>query len=243
MSAGTRLQDAVLRPIREGYAFESTIEQLAGAIRLGVFADGDQLPPERELAERLGVSRDDAARGDRARCASRGWSRPVAGAAAAPSSSTAGWSPAAGRRRRCARGAALADALDFRRVVEPGAAQLAAGRGARPPTSGPGSRASPRRGPRGPRHRRPTGWPTAAAPGHRHPVRVADAHRGRDPRAGGAARAARRRSRCCRSTSRTPTTSTTPSSRRSSAATAATARAAMEEHCDATAALLRGLLG
>ncbi len=57
VSAGTRLQDAVLRPIREGYAFESTIEQLAGAIRLGVFARGDQLPPERELAERLGVSR------------------------------------------------------------------------------------------------------------------------------------------------------------------------------------------
>ena len=57
VSAGTRLQDAVLRPIREGYAFESTVEQLAGAIRLGVFARGDQLPPERELAERLGVSR------------------------------------------------------------------------------------------------------------------------------------------------------------------------------------------
>src|SRR5450432_1058164 len=51
------LSDAVLRPVREGNAFESTVEHLAMAIRLGVFAEGERLPSERELAERLRVGR------------------------------------------------------------------------------------------------------------------------------------------------------------------------------------------
>ena len=53
----TALPDAVLRPA-SGNAFENTVEQLARAIRLGVLADGEQLPPERDLAARLGVSRN-----------------------------------------------------------------------------------------------------------------------------------------------------------------------------------------
>ena len=53
----TRLPDAVLRPA-VGNVFETTVEQLATAIRLGVFVVGEQLPAERELAERLGVSRN-----------------------------------------------------------------------------------------------------------------------------------------------------------------------------------------
>jgi GntR family transcriptional repressor for pyruvate dehydrogenase complex len=52
-----RLPDAVLRPVREGNAFEACVEHLATAIRLGVFAEGERLPPERELAERLKVGR------------------------------------------------------------------------------------------------------------------------------------------------------------------------------------------
>src|SRR4051812_29656887 len=51
------LGDAVLRPVRGHHAFESCVEQLATAIRLGVFPLGAALPPERELAERMGVSR------------------------------------------------------------------------------------------------------------------------------------------------------------------------------------------
>ena len=42
-----RLPDAVLRPA-VGNVFETTVEQLATAIRLGVFVAGEQLPPERE---------------------------------------------------------------------------------------------------------------------------------------------------------------------------------------------------
>ncbi|MDP4504653.1 FadR/GntR family transcriptional regulator [Nonomuraea turcica] len=47
----------VLRPVRAGNAFEETVERLLQAIKLGVVAPGDKLPPERELAVQLGISR------------------------------------------------------------------------------------------------------------------------------------------------------------------------------------------
>ncbi len=59
--AGTDPQppgDALLRPVRLGNAFEDTVGRLLETIRLGVLAPGESLPPERELAARLGVSRD-----------------------------------------------------------------------------------------------------------------------------------------------------------------------------------------
>lgn len=49
---------ALLRPVRLGNAFEDTVGRLLQMIRLGVLAPGESLPPERELAARLGVSRD-----------------------------------------------------------------------------------------------------------------------------------------------------------------------------------------
>src|SRR6187455_1995135 len=51
------LPAAVLRPVRGHHAFEGCVEQLATAIRLGVYPRGSTFPPERELAERMGVSR------------------------------------------------------------------------------------------------------------------------------------------------------------------------------------------
>lgn len=48
---------SMLRPVRGGNAFEETIEHILQTIKLGIFAPADKLPPERELAERLGVSR------------------------------------------------------------------------------------------------------------------------------------------------------------------------------------------
>jgi GntR family transcriptional repressor for pyruvate dehydrogenase complex len=51
------LSRVVLRPVRGHHAFEACVEQLATAIRLGVHPNGSTLPPERELAERLRVSR------------------------------------------------------------------------------------------------------------------------------------------------------------------------------------------
>ncbi|TDD79989.1 FadR family transcriptional regulator [Actinomadura darangshiensis] len=49
--------NAVFRPVRTGNAFEETVERLLQAIKLGVVDRGERLPPERELAPLLGVSR------------------------------------------------------------------------------------------------------------------------------------------------------------------------------------------
>ncbi|MET4431357.1 MULTISPECIES: GntR family transcriptional regulator [unclassified Mycolicibacterium] len=50
--------ETLLRPVRLGNAFEDTVGRLLETIRLGLLAPGESLPPERELAVRLGVSRD-----------------------------------------------------------------------------------------------------------------------------------------------------------------------------------------
>jgi len=49
--------DAMLRPIRGGNAFEETVERILQVIKLGVIVAGERLPPERELSVRLNVSR------------------------------------------------------------------------------------------------------------------------------------------------------------------------------------------
>ena len=119
------LAAAVLRPVR-GHAFEGCVEQLATAIRLGVHPKGTTLPPERVLAERLGVSRATlreaitalrAAGMVETRRGRGGGSvvtysprRPQARALAPTAEVLAGWH----------------DALAFRRVVEPGAVATAA---------------------------------------------------------------------------------------------------------------------
>lgn len=54
----TTAGDAVLRPVHEQNAFEETVNRLLQTIRLGLVAPGEALPPERDLAARLGVSRD-----------------------------------------------------------------------------------------------------------------------------------------------------------------------------------------
>jgi DNA-binding FadR family transcriptional regulator len=51
-------EETFFRPVRPGNAFEDTVQRLLQTIRLGVVAPGDSLPSERELAVRLGVSRD-----------------------------------------------------------------------------------------------------------------------------------------------------------------------------------------
>ncbi len=48
---------SLLRPVREGNAFEETVERLLTAIKLGMVAPGDRFPAERELAVQLGISR------------------------------------------------------------------------------------------------------------------------------------------------------------------------------------------
>lgn len=49
--------DAVLRPVREGNAFEEAVQRILQAIKLGAVTAGERLPAERPLAKRLGISR------------------------------------------------------------------------------------------------------------------------------------------------------------------------------------------
>ena len=122
------LSEAVLRPVRGHHAFEGCVEQLATAIRLGVYPPGSGLPPERDLADRLGVSRATLREAIAAlRTAGlvstrrgRGGGSVVAYRPAAPDTDRA--DALAGRSEH------FLDVLVLRRVVEPGAAHVAASR-------------------------------------------------------------------------------------------------------------------
>ena len=123
----TSLPEVVLRPIT-GNAFECAVEQLATAIRLGALADGELLPPERELSERLGISRN-TLREAIAALRESGLVATRRGRSGGTRVTYTGQAPAAGAPSAglfVRSGAALTDALTFRRVVEPGAAWLAA---------------------------------------------------------------------------------------------------------------------
>jgi GntR family transcriptional repressor for pyruvate dehydrogenase complex len=125
---GLELSETVLRAVRGHHAFEGCVEQLATAIRLGVYPRGTVLPPERELAERLGVSRATLREAIAALRAAdfvnttrgRGGGTVVSYRPRKPS--------ARGARALVPRSEHLRDTLVFRRVVEPGAAHLAASR-------------------------------------------------------------------------------------------------------------------
>lgn len=115
--------DAVFRPVRRGNAFEETVERLAQAVTLGVVAEGQRLPPERELAVRLGVSRVTVRQAVRA-LQQADWvvSRPGRhGGTFVTAGSRAGWPPGEIGERPAVR-----DTLAFREVLEPGAVELAA---------------------------------------------------------------------------------------------------------------------
>ena len=121
---GLVVAEAVFRPVRRGNAFEETVERLLQAITLGVVTDG-RLPPERELAARLQVSRVTVREAIRA-LQQAGWvsSRPGRGGGTFLTTPPAtAWPLAAGSRPARP---PVADTLAFRAVLEPGAAELAA---------------------------------------------------------------------------------------------------------------------
>jgi DNA-binding FadR family transcriptional regulator len=49
--------ESVFKPVRPPTTFEETVERLGTAIRAGILPAGSRLPPERMLADRLGISR------------------------------------------------------------------------------------------------------------------------------------------------------------------------------------------
>jgi DNA-binding FadR family transcriptional regulator len=119
---------AVYSPVPVRNAFEVTVERLVQSIRLGVLRDGDRLPPERELAETFGVSRVTLREAIRAlRDARLVESRRGRGGGTFVVSPRPTRSRAGTQRNRGVT-AKLEDSLALRRVVEPGAAELAASR-------------------------------------------------------------------------------------------------------------------
>ncbi|MBC2866726.1 FadR/GntR family transcriptional regulator [Streptomyces mexicanus] len=125
---------AVLRPVRAGNGFEEALEQVLQVVRLGLVPAGGRLPAERELAQRLRISRvtlrevlkvlQDQGLVEARRGRYGGTfvlPRPDAG-------------DGSDLRRRIA-GADLEDVLRFREVLETGAAGLCAAHG----LTGPGA--------------------------------------------------------------------------------------------------------
>ena len=120
------LTAAVLRPVRGHHAFEGCVEQLATAIRLGVYPVGSLLPPERELAERLAISRATLREAIAAlRQAGLVETRRGRGGGSTVTSRARGRLTGLAKVSAATKSEWL-DALEFRRVVEPGAAHLAA---------------------------------------------------------------------------------------------------------------------
>jgi DNA-binding FadR family transcriptional regulator len=117
----------VLRPVREGNAFEETVERLLTVIKLGLIGPGERFPAERELAAQLGISRltlreairelqrADYVESRRGRLGGTfiTYTRPAPNISDLP-------------RLAQERGQKLADALTFRYAVETGAADLLA---------------------------------------------------------------------------------------------------------------------
>lgn len=120
---------AAFHPVRAGNAFEETVEQLLRAVKLGAVLPGDRLPPERELAGVLNISRDTLREAIRALAASG-----IVESRRGRSGGTYVLKLPDPARAGGLRGAVdelpggLEDTLVFRRAVEIGAAEAAAGR-------------------------------------------------------------------------------------------------------------------
>ena len=115
----------VLRPVRAGNGFEEALEQILQVLRLGLVPPGERLPAERELAERLGVSRVTLREvlkvlTDQGLVESRRGR--YGGTFVRPRAGLPGDAPDELRRRIAA--VDLEDALRFREVLEVGAAGL-----------------------------------------------------------------------------------------------------------------------
>jgi len=115
--------------VRTGNAFEETVERILRSVKLGTIRPGERLPPERELAAQLRVSRDTLREAIHALAAE--------GIVASTRGRTGGTTvlrlpgPLSPERLRDlvdGMPGGLEDALTFRRVVETGSAETAAAR-------------------------------------------------------------------------------------------------------------------
>ena len=116
-----------LRPVRKAYVFEEVLAQLEPLIRRGGARGGERLPPERELAKLLGVSRTSVREAIRF-LTLRGRLDPRPGRGTLILRSPRG-GPAGDLVELLARPApGILDIMEFRRAIEPGIAAAAAAR-------------------------------------------------------------------------------------------------------------------
>ena len=127
MSTGVDLA-AVLRPVRKGNPFEETVERLLTAIKLGLIAQGERFPPERDLAAQLGIGRTNLREALR-ELQQAGYVSCRRGRYGGTFVTYTRPAPDQEELSRLARedGDQLADALTFRLAVESGAAEILAG--------------------------------------------------------------------------------------------------------------------
>ncbi|MER7762576.1 FCD domain-containing protein [Streptomyces sp. NPDC097619] len=121
----------VLRHVRAGNGFEEALQQILRLVRLGLVPAGERLPPERELAERMGISRVTLREvlkvlQDQGLVESRRGR--YGGTFVLPRPGTPAGGAEAELRRRVA-GVDIEDVLRFREVLEVGAAGLCAAQG------------------------------------------------------------------------------------------------------------------
>jgi GntR family transcriptional repressor for pyruvate dehydrogenase complex len=124
------LEDVFFRKAHWHSAYEVAIQRLAQAIKLGALKSGARLPPERELVERLGISRTTLREGIRA-LQQQGYLKTSRGRSGGTFTVQAHIrQPTKVDIRRIAKemGSAIPGLLDMRAAVEPKAAELAASR-------------------------------------------------------------------------------------------------------------------
>ena len=143
-SAGSQVTALrAIAPARSGNIFEETIECLLQIIRLGIIPPGQRFPPERELAEQLRVSRA-TLREAISELQTAGWvnvRRGRGGGTFVARTPAGGWAPSPTHDRDTGRGsgfsaAEVEDTLTWRRVIEMGVAEVAAGQDLTAPQRG-----------------------------------------------------------------------------------------------------------
>jgi DNA-binding FadR family transcriptional regulator len=118
------VQRAVYRPVRRSNALEDTVSRIVQAVRIGVVAPGEALPPERALAGMYGVSRDTVREAIR-ELSDAGYLVPRRGRYGGTFVADPLPRPAAPTEVDRAE---IDDILGMRRIIEGGAARAAAGR-------------------------------------------------------------------------------------------------------------------
>lgn len=115
-----------IAPARSGNIFEETIECLLQIIRLGIIAPGHRFPPERELSEQLGVSRA-TLREAISELQAAGWVQVRRGRGGGTFVTRSSPPPSDAKSGPAISDEEVEDTLTWRRVIEMGVAEVAAG--------------------------------------------------------------------------------------------------------------------